>query len=104
MQNSGRFILLIFVLIPFHNSVFACVPAISIKYIVKHRLENFDSDLDISEPVRISKEDLESFFNSDERSGFRIRNREENTAPEEVETTDKPVKTTEKPTSSRSDK
>ena len=64
MRSFGGFLLILFVSILFHNSVFACIPAVSIKYIVKHRLENFDSDLDISEPVRIAKEDLEDFLST----------------------------------------
>ena len=104
MQSFGGFLLILFVSILFYNSAFACIPAVSIKYIVKHRLENFDSDLDISEPVRIAKEDLEDFFSNDEGSGSGFRNSNRVKAPaqgnDDEITTEKPGdgdKTTEKP-------
>ena len=102
MQSFGGFLLILFASILFHNSAFACIPAVSIKYIVKHRLENFDSDLDISEPVRIAKEDLEDFFSNDERSGPGSRNSNRAKAPaqgndDENETTKNPDVVTEKP-------
>ena len=104
MRSFGGFLLILFVSILFHNSAFACIPAVSIKYIVKHRLENFDSDLDISEPVRIAKEDLEDFFSNDEGSGSGFRNSNRVKAPaqgnDDENVSEKPGdgdKTTEKP-------
>ena len=76
----NRVILLLLGLVVLNNSVLACVPAVAIKYIVKHRLEHFnDDDIDITEPVRITKEDLENYFNADKNPSFRIRTRQNDT-------------------------
>ena len=76
----NRVILLLLGLVVLNNSVLACVPAVAIKYIVKHRLENFNDDIDITEPVRITKEDLEDYFNADKNPSFRIRTRQNDTS------------------------
>ena len=68
----NRVILLLLGLVVLNNSVLACVPAVAIKYIVKHRLEHFNDDIDITEPVRITKEDLEDYFNANKNPSFRI--------------------------------
>ena len=96
-------LLLIFFTLVFGNSVLACIPANTIKYIVQHRLDHFNSDTDISEPVQIDKDDLESFLNGTEESSFRIVHRQEddNDTNEILETTKKPEEvsdsTTKKP-------
>ena len=91
MQPLQRLLLISFTLV-FWNSVLACVPANTIKYIVvQHRLENFNSDTDISEPVQIAKDDpLESFLNRTEISSYRIVHRQDNETDEIPETTNKP--------------
>ena len=76
----NRVILLLLGLVVLNSSVLACVPAVAIKYIVKHRLENFNDDIDITEPVRITKEDLEDYFNADKNPSFRIRTRQNDTS------------------------
>ena len=75
----NRVILLLLGLVVLNNSVLACVPAVAIKYIVKHRLEHFNDEIDITEPVRITKEDLEDYFNADKNPSFRIRTRQNDT-------------------------
>ena len=98
----NRVILLLLGLVVLNNSVLACVPAVAIKYIVKHRLEHFNDDIDITEPVRITKEALEDYFNAQKNPSFRIRTRQndttvtENPTPEET-TTEKPKSSTENP-------
>ena len=98
----NRVILLLLGLVVLNNSVLACIPAVAIKYIVKHRLEHFNDDIDITEPVRIAKENLEDYFNADKNPSFRIRTRQnettatENPTPEET-TTEKPKSSTENP-------
>ena len=98
----NRVILLLLGLVVLNNSVLACVPAVAIKYIVKHRLEHFNDDIDITEPVRISKEDLEDYFNADKNPSFRIRARQndttatENPTPEET-ATEQPKSSSENP-------
>ena len=97
----NRVILLLLGLVILSNSVLACVPAVAIKYIVKHRLEHFNDDFDITEPVRITKKDLEDYFNAQTNPSFRIRTRQNDTTatenPTPEETTEKPKSSTENP-------
>ena len=99
-------ILLIFMLFFLQNYALACIPANSIKYIVKHRLENFNDESDITNPVQIAKkEDLNDFFSHSEENDFRSQNRQaetttEDPAEEKTSETTKKTTSTEKTTAS----
>ena len=95
--SMNRVILLLLGLAVLNNSVLACIPAVAIKYIVKHRLEHFNDDIDITEPVRIAKEALEDYFNADKNPSFRIRTRQNDTPETENPTPEETLATTEKP-------
>ena len=95
--SMNRVILLLLGLAVLNNSVLACIPAVAIKYIVKHRLEHFNDDIDITEPVRIAKEALEDYFNADKNPSFRIRTRQNDATETENPTPEETLATTEKP-------
>ena len=100
MKGQNNVILLIFELFLLQNYVLACVPAFSIKYIVKHRLENFNDEIDITNPVQIAKKDLEFFSNQTKEPNFRSQNRQIDTITEN-QTKEKTSETTIKPSTEK---